>query len=149
MIKLTNKSSETHETYTFMSKVCEESSKIIDDMLAKKHVDGELDGEVHVSISIGNDEIDNVDTVGMARGIKARHCSRKGRKRVLSWVEKLAKKTKRCSQKKKETTIQETESSQVDNGTQHQATVQATQSHQVDSGTQHEVTIQMTQFDTL
>jgi formylmethanofuran dehydrogenase subunit E-like metal-binding protein len=79
-----------------MSKVCEESNKIIDDMLAKKYVDG----EVHVSISIGNDEIDNVDTVGMARGIKARHCSRKGRKRVLSWVEKLAKKTKRCSQKK-------------------------------------------------
>ncbi|WJX50229.1 hypothetical protein P8452_36563 [Trifolium repens] len=81
-----------------MSKVCEESNKIIDDMLAKKYVDGELDGEVHVSISIGNDEIDNVDTVGMARGIKARHCSRKGRKRVLSWVEKLAKKTKRIIQ---------------------------------------------------
>jgi hypothetical protein len=99
MIKLTNKSSETHETYTFMSKVCEESSKIIDDMLAKKHVDG----EVHVSISIGNDEIDNVATVGMARGIKARDCSRKGKKRALSWVEKLARKTKRYSQKKKKT----------------------------------------------
>jgi zinc finger SWIM domain-containing protein 3 len=99
MIKLTNKSSETHETYTFMSKVCEESSKIIDDMLAKKHVDG----EVHVSISIGNDEIYNVATVGMTRGIKARDCSGKGKIRALSWVEKLARKTKRYSQKKKKT----------------------------------------------
>jgi hypothetical protein len=86
-----------------MSKVCEESNKIIDDMLAKKYVDGELDGEVHVSISIGNDEIDNVATVGMARGIKAQDCSRKGKKRALSWVEKLARKTKRYSQKKKKT----------------------------------------------
>jgi zinc finger SWIM domain-containing protein 3 len=103
MLKLTNKSSETHETYTFMSKVCEESGKIIDDMLAKKHVDGELDGEVRVSISIGKDEIDNMETVGMTRGIKARHCLRKGKKRYLSWVEKSARKTKRYSQKKNKT----------------------------------------------
>jgi hypothetical protein len=39
----------------------------------------------------------------MARGIKARDCSRKGKKRALSWVEKLARKTKRYSQKKKKT----------------------------------------------
>jgi len=70
MIKLTNKASETHETCTFLSQVFEESSKIIDDMLGKKYVDGESGGMVHVSISIANDETDNVDTVGMTKGIK-------------------------------------------------------------------------------
>lgn len=36
MIKLTKKDSETHEPYTFFTKVFEESNKIIDYMLAKK-----------------------------------------------------------------------------------------------------------------
>ena len=101
MVKLTNKASETHETYTFLSKVYEESSKIIDDMLAKKYVDGESGGMVHVSISVANDEIDNVDTVGMAKGIANRECSRKQKKRYKSWVEKKAKKTKICSKRKR------------------------------------------------
>ncbi|XP_058785000.1 protein FAR1-RELATED SEQUENCE 5-like [Vicia villosa] len=51
MIKLTNRASESHETYTFLSKVYEESSKIIDDMLAKEYVDEKSSGMVHVSIS--------------------------------------------------------------------------------------------------
>jgi len=36
MLKLTNRASESHETYTYLSKVYEESSKIVDDMLTKK-----------------------------------------------------------------------------------------------------------------
>ena len=97
-----NKASETHETYTFLSKVYEESNKIIDDMLAKKYVDGgESGGMVHVSISIANDEIDNVDTVGMAKGIANRESSRKQKKRYKSWIEKKAKKTTMCSKRKR------------------------------------------------
>jgi hypothetical protein len=49
----------------------------------------------HVSISIANDEI---DTIGMAKGIKKRQEKPRGkRKREQSWVEKLAGKTKKCS----------------------------------------------------
>ncbi|GAU23100.1 hypothetical protein TSUD_184010 [Trifolium subterraneum] len=73
MVKLINRASETHETYTFMSKVYEESGKIVENMLAKKSTDVESIGIPHVSISISTGEIDNnVDTidVGGPRGIK-------------------------------------------------------------------------------
>ncbi|CAK8544078.1 unnamed protein product [Lathyrus sativus] len=102
MIKLTNRAFESHETYTFLSKVYEESNKIVDDMLTKKYVDIESSGKVHVSISIENKEIDNkADTTCGAKGIKKRDCSRNNKKRDKSWVEKLARKTKRYSQKKR------------------------------------------------
>jgi hypothetical protein len=71
MVKLTNRASETHEGYTFLSKVYEESNKIID-MLAKKPMDEESIGMCHVSISIEN---------GEAKGIKKRECSNKSNKR--------------------------------------------------------------------
>jgi len=70
-------------------------------MLAKKYVDGESGGMVHVSISIANDEIDNMDTVGMAKGIANRQSSCKQKKRYKSWIEKKAKKTKMCSKRKR------------------------------------------------
>jgi hypothetical protein len=64
MLKLTNRASESHETYTYLSKVYEESSKIVDDMLTKKYVDGESSGMVH--------EIENhVDTARVAKGIRS------------------------------------------------------------------------------
>lgn len=53
MIRLINKVSETHETYTFLSKYFEASNNIIDDMLAKNYMDEESNGTVRVSISIG------------------------------------------------------------------------------------------------
>jgi zinc finger SWIM domain-containing protein 3 len=94
MVKLTNRASETHEGYTFLSKVYEESNKIID-MLAKKPMDEESIGMCHVSISIEN---------GEAKGIKKRECSNKSNKRPKSWNEKLARKRKaNMSQKKKKT----------------------------------------------
>ncbi|WJX41019.1 hypothetical protein P8452_28438 [Trifolium repens] len=121
--------------------VQQKADKIIDDMLAKKNVDGESSGMAHVSISIANDEI---DTIGMAKGIKKRQEKPRGkRKREQSWVEKLAGKTKKCSNSRnapQQATIQVTQSSQVDSGTQHQVTIQGTQSSQVDNGTQHQVT---------
>jgi hypothetical protein len=54
---------------------------------------------VHVSISIANDEIDNV---GMAKGIKKRQEKTRKRKRDKSWVETSDRKTKRYSQKQRE-----------------------------------------------
>jgi hypothetical protein len=103
MIRLINKASGDHETYTFLSKVSEESNKIIDDILAKRRVDGESSGVVHVSISIANDEIEkNVDTVGGAAGIKKRDCSHNKKKRPKSWVEKLTRKRKAYSNKKRQ-----------------------------------------------
>ncbi|XP_024626876.2 protein FAR1-RELATED SEQUENCE 5-like [Medicago truncatula] len=102
LLKLTNRASESHETYTFLSKVYEESSKIVNDMLSKKYLDGESSGMVHVSISIANDEVDNnIDTVGKAKGIKTKDCPRKSKKRYMSWLEKERKKTKMRSEKKK------------------------------------------------
>uniref|UniRef100_A0A1S2Y170 Protein FAR1-RELATED SEQUENCE 5-like n=2 Tax=Cicer arietinum TaxID=3827 RepID=A0A1S2Y170_CICAR len=102
MIKLTNRASESHESYVFLSKVYEESNKIIDDMLAKIYVNEESSRMIHVSISIANDEIDNnLDTLGCAKGIKKRDCSHQNKKRPKSWVEKLARKRNRYSQKKK------------------------------------------------
>jgi zinc finger SWIM domain-containing protein 3 len=115
MIRLINKASGDHETYTFLSKVSEESNKIIDDILAKRRVDGESSGVVHVSISIANDEIDNVDMVGMAKGIKRLETSRGKRKREKSWVEKLARKTKRYSQRKKKSSQENLEQSALVN----------------------------------
>jgi zinc finger SWIM domain-containing protein 3 len=103
MIRLINKASGDHETYTFLSKVSEESNKIIDDILAKRRVDGESSGVVHVSISIANDEIEkNVDTVGGAAGIKKRDCSHNKKKRPKYWVEKLTRKRKTYSNKKRQ-----------------------------------------------
>ncbi|GAU41201.1 hypothetical protein TSUD_26260 [Trifolium subterraneum] len=129
MIKLINKASGDHETYTFLSKVSEESNKIIDDILAKKHVDGEVSGVVHVSISIANDEIENnVDTVGRPVGIKKRHCSDNKKKRPKSWVEKSNRKRKACLNKKRSSSPQQTilaQPSHVDTlEFQHQATSQ-------------------------
>ncbi|CAL5201418.1 unnamed protein product [Lathyrus oleraceus] len=64
MVKLINKASESHETYTFLSKVYEESDKTIDDMSAKRFVGGESLEMRHASISIGNEKINNnVETV--------------------------------------------------------------------------------------
>ncbi|KAJ1417260.1 FAR1-related protein [Sesbania bispinosa] len=107
MIKLTDKASQSHETYTFLSKVCEESNKIIDVMLAKKSMGGESIGKCDVSISIANEKIDNnVNNIdfGGAKGIKKRDCSFKGTKQPKSWVEKLARKRKgNLSQKKRKT----------------------------------------------
>ncbi|WJX88171.1 hypothetical protein P8452_70284 [Trifolium repens] len=118
LIKLINKASGDHETYTFLSKVSEESNKIIDDILAKRRVDGESSGVVHVSISIANDLIENnVDTVGGAAGIKKRDCSHNKKKRPKSWVEKLNRKRKAYSNKKGQSSHQQavlTQSSQVD-----------------------------------
>ncbi|XP_039686277.1 protein FAR1-RELATED SEQUENCE 5-like [Medicago truncatula] len=75
LLKLINRASESHETYTFLSKVYEESNKTVNDMLSKKYLDGESSGMVHVSISIANDEVDNnIDTVGKAKGIKTKDC---------------------------------------------------------------------------
>ncbi|CAK8574551.1 unnamed protein product [Lathyrus sativus] len=102
IIKLINRALESYETYTFLSKVYEESSKIVDDMLAKKYVNGESSGMVHVFISITNDKVDNVDTVGMAKGIKKRDGSRNNKKLDKFWVEKLARKSKRYSKKENE-----------------------------------------------
>jgi hypothetical protein len=66
-------------------------------------VDGESSGVVHVSISIANDEIEkNVDTVGGAAGIKKRDCSHNKKKRPKSWVEKLTRKRKAYSNKKRQ-----------------------------------------------
>ena len=102
LLKLTNRASEFHETYTFLSKVYEESSKIVNDMLSKKYPDGESSGMVHVSISIANDEVDNnKDIVGKAKGIKTKDCPRKTKRRYKSWLEKEAKKAKMHSEKKK------------------------------------------------
>jgi len=73
MVKLANKASKSHETYTFLSKVYEESDKIIDDMLAKKFVGVESIEMCHVSIPIAMEKIDNnVHTldVGGEQGIK-------------------------------------------------------------------------------
>ncbi|CAI8583438.1 unnamed protein product [Vicia faba] len=64
IVKLINKASESHETYTFLSKVYEESDRTIDYMLAKKFVAGESLDMRHASMSIGNEKIDsNVETV--------------------------------------------------------------------------------------
>ncbi|XP_058721616.1 protein FAR1-RELATED SEQUENCE 5-like [Vicia villosa] len=64
MVKLIHKASKSHETYTFLSKVYEESDKTIDDMLTKKFVGGESLETRHASVSIGNEKIDNnVETV--------------------------------------------------------------------------------------
>jgi hypothetical protein len=79
------------------------------------NVDGESSGMVHVSISIANDEIDNVDMVGMAKGIKRLETSRGKRKREKSWVEKLARKTKRYSQRKKKSSQENLEQSALVN----------------------------------
>ncbi|CAJ2638775.1 unnamed protein product [Trifolium pratense] len=73
MVKLINKASKSHETYAFLSKVYEETDKIIDDMLAKKFVGGESLELCHASVSIGNEKNDNnMDTVdvGGEKGIK-------------------------------------------------------------------------------
>ena len=73
MVKLINRASKSHETYTFLSKVFEESDKIIDDMLAKKFVGVESIEMCHVSIPIAMEKIDNnVHTldVGGEQGIK-------------------------------------------------------------------------------
>ncbi|CAJ2663636.1 unnamed protein product [Trifolium pratense] len=150
MIKLINKASVDHETYTFLSKVSEESNKIIDDILEKKHVDKEASGVVHVSISIANDEIENnVDTVGGAADIKKRDCSHKKKKRAKSWVERLHRKRKTClsSNKKRQSSHQQamlSQSSQVDTS---RLEAMLTPSDQVDTlGLQHQAT---SQFGTL
>ncbi|WJX30659.1 hypothetical protein P8452_19175 [Trifolium repens] len=73
MVRLTNKASKSHETCTFLSKVYEESHKIIDDMLAKKFVGGESLEMCHAPVAIDNEKNDNnVDTVdvGGENGIK-------------------------------------------------------------------------------
>ena len=84
MVKLTNKASESHETWSFLYKVYEESNKIIDDMLAKKSKDGEPIGMCQVSISIAKEQTENtvkpID-LGGAKGIKKRDCTYKSRQR--------------------------------------------------------------------
>jgi hypothetical protein len=104
-VKLSNRASESHETYTFLSKVYEESHKIVEDMLTKKSMDGESIGMSHVSISIANEKTDqNVDTVdlGGAKAIKSRDCLDRTKKRHPTWLEKLDKKRqKRLSQTKR------------------------------------------------
>ncbi|KAK2414888.1 hypothetical protein QL285_037425 [Trifolium repens] len=148
MIKLINKASCDHETYTFLSKVSEESNKIIDDILEKRRVDGESSGVVHVSISIANDEIENnVENVGVPAGIKKRDCSHNKKKRPKSWVEKLARKRKAYSNKKRQPSHQQamlTQSSQVDAlSLQHQET------SQVDTFRLQAMLTQSSQLDTL
>lgn len=104
MVKLTNKASESHETYTFLSKVYEESTKIIEDMLAKKPTDGESIEMCHVSISIANDKSNtNVSTIELdgAKGIKKKDGSYKGNKRSKSWLERLDRKRKKNISRKK------------------------------------------------
>ena len=103
MVKLTNRGSETHETYRFLSKVYEESSKIVEDMLANKRTGGESIGTCHVSISITNGEIDNnVNTTVSVepKAIKKKECSCKSNKRPKSWKEKLDRKKKACISRK-------------------------------------------------
>ena len=107
MVKLTNKASESHETWSFLYKVYEESNKIIDDMLTKKSKDGEPIEMCQVSILIVKEQIENtvkpID-LGGAKGIKKRDCTYKRRKRLKTWVEKLARKSKaKPSPKKKQT----------------------------------------------
>ncbi|KAJ1426665.1 FAR1 DNA-binding domain [Sesbania bispinosa] len=102
-----DRASKSHETYTFLSKVCEESNKIINVMLAATSMGGESMGKCDVSISIANEKIDNnVNNIdfGGAKGIKKRDSSHKGKKRPKSWVEKLARKRKaNLAQKKRKT----------------------------------------------
>jgi len=88
----------------FLSKVCEESNKIIENMLANKRTDGESIGPCHVSISITNGETDNnVNTTDSVepKGIKKKECSCKSNKLPQSWNEKLARKKKVCISRKK------------------------------------------------
>lgn len=72
---LTNRISESHETYTveFMESLTKQL------MISQpKCVDIELTGIVYVSISIRNEEIDNkTDTDDKAKDIIKRDCSRK------------------------------------------------------------------------
>jgi zinc finger SWIM domain-containing protein 3 len=112
MIKLANRASESHETYTFLSKVYEESSKIVEDMLAKKCVDGESSGMVQVTVSLGNDKEKeaSMETVVKAKGIKKRDCSRSTKKRVKSWIEKEGKKRNKYIQSQKKRKSQENQS---------------------------------------
>ncbi|KAK9697288.1 hypothetical protein RND81_08G027500 [Saponaria officinalis] len=89
---LVTRACESHETYTFMSKVCEESAKIIKQMLAKKQSTGiEAQESCHISISMTSVEperlIDSIDYNG-PKGIKKRPCPYKERSRPKSWLEK-------------------------------------------------------------
>ncbi|XP_024625265.1 protein FAR1-RELATED SEQUENCE 5-like [Medicago truncatula] len=153
-IKLANRASESHETYTFLSKVYEESSKIVEDMLANKCVDGESSGMVQVTISLGNDKTqNNVETVVKAKGIKKLDCSRSTKKRAKSWVEKDSKKRNKYIQSQKKRKSQEKQSlaqppnlnSISLNGTHHQASIQGTQSSQANNEILCQTAIQGTQ----
>jgi zinc finger SWIM domain-containing protein 3 len=59
MVKLANGASVTHETCSYLSKVYEESSKIVENMLAKNSMDKESIGMRTVSISISGGEIES------------------------------------------------------------------------------------------
>jgi len=64
MVKLINRASETHETYSFLSTVYEESNKIVENMLAKNSMDEGSIGILIVSTSISGGEIkSNMDTI--------------------------------------------------------------------------------------
>ncbi|XP_074300799.1 uncharacterized protein LOC141632121 [Silene latifolia] len=96
---IVNRACESHETYNFVSKVCEESAKIIEQLLAKRQCPSEHVNELcHVSISMTSEELErNVDAnnhSGSPKGIKKRQCHYKGRSCPKSWVEKSNRKVK-------------------------------------------------------
>lgn len=82
MVNLTNRAYKSHETYMFLSKVIEESKKIVEEMLrTRSYLNEESENPCQVSILIRNQENEsNVDTnnSGGAKGIKKRECSYKG-----------------------------------------------------------------------
>lgn len=88
---------------TFLSKIYEESNKMIDDILAKKSIKGESNGVYNISISIANDEFDNnANTVDFVEGKGIKKSPYRSTKRPKSCNEKLAiKRKKNASRKKK------------------------------------------------
>ncbi|XP_074283618.1 protein FAR-RED IMPAIRED RESPONSE 1-like [Silene latifolia] len=94
---LVNRACESHETYTFMSKVCEESMKIVEQMLAKRQCVGEeVTKTCHVSISMTNEDpgkaLDTID-YSSAKGIKKKECPyKKKRSRPKTLLEKSNRK---------------------------------------------------------
>lgn len=92
-VKLTNRASESHETYTFLYKVYEESNKMINDMLAKKSMEGKTIGMYNISI--------RTLLILLKQKEPKKIYSYRSKKRPKSWNEKLAIKRKENASRKK------------------------------------------------
>jgi len=110
MVQLVNRASESHEAYMFLSKVHQEASKIVEQILARNcndSYDGNL-GTPHISYMLDNGKDYNpLDAIHgiKAKGLKKKENPHKGRKRLKSWPEKISKKTKLNHKKIKETQV--------------------------------------------